>query len=152
MIRHVWSVLCSQSVTDQQTNNISLFNVIEQIEATLAKSIPQGVLPPAPLPLELVSLWERVEADDQTVGTAVVDVLDASGNRIGGREMGIDVTAHRRCRTRLILTGIPITGSGRYTVQVAQRSDDEGQNLVAEIPLDVTLHAPADPIAEEVAS
>lgn len=142
MIKHVWSVLCSQSVTDQQTNNVSLFNVIEQIEVTLAKDVPEGLLPIAQMPLELVSLWERVAGDGATGGAAVVDVMDATGKRIGGREMSFDLNDHRRCRTRLTLNGVPISGSGRYVIRVVHRSAGEADQVVAEIPLDVTVHPP----------
>ena len=41
MIEHAWSVLCTRSVTDRESNNISLFEVIEQI-STVGPAPPPG--------------------------------------------------------------------------------------------------------------
>jgi hypothetical protein len=31
MVEHIWTVLCSHAVVDKDTNNVSLHNVIEQV-------------------------------------------------------------------------------------------------------------------------
>jgi len=139
MIRHIWSVLCSQTVTDAQTNNVSLFNVIEQLAVTI-KDKPARSVPFLPMPLEVMTLWERGEHDQGAMGKATVDVLDATGERLGGSEMVVDVSKAHRCRSRLVLNGIPITTSGRYVLRVALREDDDDHSrVVAEIPLQVTV-------------
>lgn len=139
MISHVWSVLCSQSVTDAQTNNVSLFNVIEQLRVTI-KDIPEGSVLFLRMPLEIMTLWERGEHDQGASGQATVDVMDATGKRLGGSEMVVDVSKAHRCRSRLVLNGIPITTSGRYVLQVALREEgDDHSRVVTEIPLEVTV-------------
>ncbi len=39
MIEHVWSVVCAKTATDRQTNTISLFEVIEQINANFPRRL-----------------------------------------------------------------------------------------------------------------
>jgi hypothetical protein len=139
MIRHVWSVLCSQTVTDAQTNNVSLFNVIEQLAVTI-KDKPEGSVAFLPMPLEVMTLWERGEHEQEAMGKATVDVLDATGERLGGSDMVVDVSKAHRCRSRLLMNGIRITTSGRYVLRVALREDDDDHSrVVAEIPLEVTV-------------
>jgi len=142
MIMHIWSVLCSQSVIDAQSNNISLFNVIEQLTAVLKKTeIPEGTIPLVPISLELVSLWERDELDQgKATGDVTVDVIDPTGKRLGGQNITVDVSAARRCRTKLALGGIPITSSGRYIMRVSVRENANDQpSVVAEVPIEVNV-------------
>ncbi len=60
-IKHIWTILCSNSSIDQNTNNVSLFNVIEQVElqAFDKKKINEKQEKGIPLNCELISLWNR---------------------------------------------------------------------------------------------
>ncbi len=144
MISHVWSVLCSQTVTDAETNNVSLISVLEELTVTI-KDGPGATAPFLRVPMEVVTLWERGDAEQGARGQATVDVLDATGKRLGRSEMPVDVSGARRCRSRLVLKGIPITTPGRYLFRVMLREEgDDHSRVVAEIPLEVAVtHQPA---------
>jgi len=51
MLEHIWSVLCSRSVIDSETNNVSIQDVIEQITIN-AEPAENGFLP---FPMELIT-------------------------------------------------------------------------------------------------
>ena len=36
-IKHLWSLICTSSSVDKTSNNISLFNIIEQLNTTITK-------------------------------------------------------------------------------------------------------------------
>jgi hypothetical protein len=62
----IWAVLCQNAVIDKYTNNISLFNIIEEI--MVSADVPQeesgedfGV--GIPVNMELVTLWTRSNQD-----------------------------------------------------------------------------------------
>lgn len=145
MIRHIWSVLCSQSVRDADSGNVSLFNVLEQLRATLKPGAPEDTAVLMALPLEIVSLWERTdwELDDQgpdAVATAKLTLFDPAGNELGGGVLAIDVNERHRCRTTFRFHGIPLTVSGRYRFQVAvQDGETADARAVAEIPVEVEV-------------
>lgn len=142
MIRHIWSVLCSQSVIDVQSNNTSLFNVIEQLAVVMKKSkAPEEKVPVLPISLDLVTLWERGDLDQGgDKGQATVDIIDPTGKRLGGQDINVDVSVARRCRTKLTFMGLPITTSGRYIVRVSIREGAEVQpRVVTEIPIEVNV-------------
>ena len=66
MIKHVWSVLCKESLINQKNNNVSLLEVIEQIE--IGFSIPTQLKDQAvniPFEFTLVSLFFR-EGDSKS--------------------------------------------------------------------------------------
>ena len=53
MIHHVWTVLCSRALIDRDSNNISIHNVLEQLNIAA---------PPQPdlalnIHFEILSLW-----------------------------------------------------------------------------------------------
>jgi hypothetical protein len=150
MIRHIWSVLCSQSVIDAQSNNVSLFNVIEQLTVVMKKTIiPEGKIPLLPISLELVTLWERGELEQGgSQGHVAVDVLDPTGKRLGGQDINVDVSVARRCRSKLAFGGIPVTTSGRYIMRVSIREDaDDQPRVVAEVPLEVSVAYESDTLS-----
>lgn len=145
MIKHIWSVLCSQSVRDADSQNISLFNVIEQLQVTLMAGAPEDAVHRLPIPLELITLWERGEweVDEHapgTVGQSTVSVLDPTGRSLAQAQMTADLSANRRCRSKLVFGGMPITVSGRYVVQVSLQEEGEGEpSIVAEVPVEVNV-------------
>lgn len=66
-MQHVWSIVCSNSVIDVRTNNISLFNTLERIVFSLKdedierlQSQFDGNLP-VPISAEFVTMWVRSE-------------------------------------------------------------------------------------------
>jgi hypothetical protein len=151
MIKHIWSVLCSQSARDADSQNISLFNVIEQLQVTLVAGAPEDAVHLLPIPLELITLWERGgwEANEHAPGTVVqatVSVLDPTGRSLAQAQMTADLSANRRCRSKLVFGGMPVTVSGRYVVQVSLQEEGEGEpGIVAEVPVEVNIvHQQAD--------
>ena len=55
MIDHIWTVLCSRSVVDERSKNVSIQNAIEQLTAT-GEPVPGQLIP---MQLEVVSLRKR---------------------------------------------------------------------------------------------
>jgi hypothetical protein len=133
---HVWSVLCLKASIDRETNNISLFDVLEQVR----------VLPPLEReaiigPFELVSLWTR-SAGHPERGQARVTLRGPSGSLQFQQTQEIDLREYRRMRARLRVSVIPIEGAGTYhfSVEVPQVSTEDWAEI-AEIPLDVEVLA-----------
>jgi hypothetical protein len=147
MVKHVWSILCAKSSIDRTTNNISLFEVIEQlqIQAPPERLREAGF---AAFPLEFISLWCREVADTPARGTGRVVILDPAGNELNSTTFDLDVTTHQRRRVISKLGGMPVRGNGQYLVRVQQQVDDETWTTVAEVPLDITVSERA-PVARE---
>ncbi|MCA9641948.1 MAG: hypothetical protein H6718_11445 [Polyangiaceae bacterium] len=116
--------ICSGSSLDQGSNNVSLFNLIEQLNVPPASG-PGAVKPPANgmIPVELHAYWvlqpEEIGLSFQT--RFVLQSLDS------GLEIPTDITQHvsqtPRFRTRSLgLPHPPVVGS--YALKVDWRSDD----------------------------
>lgn len=113
--------ISSGSALDQGSNNVSLFNLIEQL------NIPVGARPPpnGVIPVELHAYWMF---EPQEVGRSFQTrhVLVSAGS---GLELPTEVTQHQvkshYFRTRSL--GLPFPAvTGEYTLRVDWRSEDTG--------------------------
>lgn len=138
MIEHIWSILCSRSVIDSETNNVSIQNIIEQI-VIKAEPTENGFLP---IDIELITLWGREETDKAEEGIEKVTFVTPSGKSEVISETNIDLTKAERHRQRLKLQGLPISESGRYYFKVETKNDDGNWIQVSSIPLKIIFQSP----------
>ncbi len=110
--------LCAGSSLDQQSNNVTLFNLVEQV------NIPEGAAPPigTKIPLEIHAY---LRLDPFEVGKEFEMRFCLEGAT--GLETFTDPVKHRgatsRLRTRSL--GIPFPpGTGHYNLRVDFRSDE----------------------------
>jgi hypothetical protein len=74
MIRHAWSLICTKCITDPDTKNVTLAEVVEQL------NIPANVTFPiiAPFQTDLVSTWYRSDPNrgERATGRVIVHTPD----------------------------------------------------------------------------
>jgi hypothetical protein len=145
MITHIWTVLCSQSIVNENTKNISLIEVLEQLNIV-------GLAPPAeqentiPITFDVVSLWSR-EADNQpSRRPARVHFLSPSSALIREFEYEVDLSVYQRIRTVGRINGLPFREAGQYHFIIQLRGEREAEwQEVARIPLQIGIEQPKDP-------
>src|SRR6266542_2525413 len=139
MIEHIWSVLCSRSIIDSETNSISLLDILEQLQIASAP-IPDGGVINVTFNFELVSLWNRGRDNEPSRGRGRILVQNPSHTIIGQSEFEIDLSSHQGMRTRTKSPGLPVQQAGRhfFVIQFQGHSETEWRE-VAHIPLDILL-------------
>ncbi len=143
MIHHVWTVLCSRSVIDSERNNISLLDVIEQINVVGPAPPPGNVL----LQSELVSLWARSDPKTPANSEGRIRLIGPDGKQLTQSLFPVNLTAFERLRTRATISVIPILSSGRYWIAVDLRENGEDAwKEVARVPVNVFYEVQA-PVA-----
>jgi hypothetical protein len=91
MIDHVWTVVCSRSATDRESNNLSLFDVLEQIN--LLGPLPDpGARVALPLQYEVISLWTRANPDDAEESTSRIRLMSPNGTEAFRRDFAVSLT------------------------------------------------------------
>jgi hypothetical protein len=133
MLEHIWSVLCSRSVIDSETNNVSIQDVIEQITIN-AEPAENCFLP---FPLELITLWGRKETNEATKGTERVTFITPSGKIQVVSEAEINLTKVERHRQRVRFPGLPVSEAGKYYFKVEIKNGNNDWQQVSAIPLTV---------------
>lgn len=130
MIEHVWSVTCSRAIIDQETNNISLLDIVEQIG-----TIGPGGEGAVPVAIEVVTLWSRGVLDQPERGRARIGLLDPNNAVIGNtHEYEVDLTNYVRTRNRFRMALFPVRGAGKYSFVVEFERDGNWVE-VARVPV-----------------
>jgi len=140
MIDHVWTVFCSRSVVDRETNNVSLHDVIEQFTIGDEPS-PDGIIPGR---ADLMTLWARADLTVPAMGRGRFDYLSPSGRVLSSQEYEIDLSEYRRYRAVTRFHAISVPEAGRYAFRIALWDDDAAAwQTVAEVPVEVTFEPAA---------
>jgi len=140
-IKHIWTVLCSNSSIDQSTNNVSLFNVIEQITLGLKPNVKinyeeeKGI----PINMELVTLWQRL--GDLTSFEQSVEIVDPKGKVLAQNQISFEFPNKvSRSRVGFKLIGLKVTGAGEYVFRVSVKEKGKARfEQVQETPLDIRM-------------
>jgi len=136
MTRHVWTVACMHAVIDQESNLVSLLDVIEQINIP-GKPAPDKTVG---LTLDLTTLWVRENPETPEKGRARITLVSPSGAELKSIIMDVDLSAHERLRSRGRFVGIPAPEDGRYTFRVDSAPENSEEWIqVALIPLQIAL-------------
>jgi hypothetical protein len=138
MIRHIWSVYCSKGSVDQQTNAVSLFEVIEEFQL----QVPPGTSFPLAVPNQslMVTYWAREDSSEGLWGQQRLRFLAPDGGELGQFAAKINLDAASRSRNFARFEAIRFGGPGRHEWEVAWRvSDSDDWKVVARIPVDVIV-------------
>ncbi len=134
MIDHIWTVLCRNTVTDRESNNISIQGVLEQINITGPKG--EGIVP---IEAELVTLWSRSKLDQPERTRSRFRLVDPDGKQVGKDVVyDVDLTTHARSRNKIKMSGFPVKAPGKYEFCVDTERDRQWIQ-VARVPLEVRI-------------
>jgi hypothetical protein len=143
IIKHVWSILCKESVINQDDNVMSLLGVLEAINSQLTpinptKEKPEKII--IPFNFELTSYWIKEDEGEAKLDIKV-EIIDPQGKQLGEIVNNNVIPQNNpRFRTRLKIQGLPVTSNGRYYFVVSSKDNSSSKySKHAEIPLDVTL-------------
>lgn len=150
-IEHLWSVLSASSSVDQQTNSLSIFNVVEEITITSIPQIAENRSPKdgspqkfsIPLNLTITSLWQR--NDDVNEGDMSVDArirfTDPKGEMVNQNPLPLSFKkGFKRLRAITMINAITFTTPGEYRF-VIEASTNKGFEEVCSIPLQIKIQA-----------
>jgi len=78
MITCRWSIACEHAVVDRYTNNVSLLHIIDQITVR----VPPEPASPIPISLDVMTLWERGDAESPESGESRTVIVTPQGEEV----------------------------------------------------------------------
>jgi hypothetical protein len=152
MAKHVWTVLCAQSLTDLESNQISLINVIEQL--TISDAPPRKKtkdLPVVQLEAQLVSMWTRIDPEvpePETISVRIKYVTESGIETICGTN-SFDLSKNARMRHVIRFNSVPVSGPGLHTFVVQSQTTGANNKKVkwvthVRVPLAVVFSEPGN--------
>ena len=157
MAKHGWSILCSRSIVDSATNQVSLIDAVDQFEINTPEidemlqealsSGNQGLLIPAQL--TLATWWYRAEKETPERASARLRMLNPGDQVVVEQPFAVPLETSSVHRTFFAVPALKFSGYGRYQFLIEQQLDTESGWLeVARLPLDVRKNVNADGAAE----
>ena len=146
----VWTVLAAGTSQDAESNNISLFNVLEEAQLVVAEDAgprDQADEPAVPFLSELVTLWRRSDFEVPEVGQSRVR-FECHGPAGAKRDVptpnvvAVDLTEFLRVRHRGKLLAVPLAtfaAGVHYTWIIVERLDGDDWTPVSRTPLRLVL-------------
>jgi hypothetical protein len=137
VIRHVWTVLCSKASVDSQSNNISLFEVIESVQYKTQNpfTFPTEV----PFMGTLVTLWARQRADQPVNGEMRVRLFGPDANELLAFNSAINLSSASRMRNLSSIQGLRIGGNGIHEWEISWRMEGDDWQIAAHLPLEISI-------------
>ena len=140
MIQHIWTVICRAYIVDQQTNNISLIDVMEETALSPHAVDPQTNLPRLPAVFNVVSLWGRETSAQAEAGQTRLRFFSPGGISLMEHPAEVNLQEFRRMRLLSQFMGLPLAGAGTYQFRVERRADANAEwEEVARVPLDIAV-------------
>lgn len=131
MIEHLWSVLCSKSIVDNDTNNISLFELIEDltIENFSGARLTQ-------VEYEITSCWFRESLEKEEDNEYRINLITPSGKDKGGPEIKLHFKKGiNRIRSRSLFHAFPVEEMGIHRFKISLKDQKGKYKEVASIPI-----------------
>jgi hypothetical protein len=143
-LKVIWAILCQNSAVDRDTNNLSLFNVVEELTVPArppagspGQQLPAGALQ-QPL-FQLVVLWTRSDPDVPEQGRGRIQVLLPDGSLAMRQEFEVVLTQYLRVRFRSNIPELPVGGEGVYRFLIDGKAADSEWSQLFELPLSVVF-------------
>lgn len=154
-MKHVWSLLAQHVITSQETQNLSLIDIVDRIGFLPAPGHerPKGISSIS-IQLYLVSLWIRSKPEEAEEGRGRIIVKDPRGRQIIKKEImefKIDLTKTQYFRMTGIFKSLPFTVNGMYRVVVQLQVGNKWKE-VAFVPLQLVEEAPPPSDTHSVSS
>ena len=140
----LWAIVCEGSSVDRESNNISLFNVLEQVQfLEPPEADSSGDLRPAiAMHFRLVILFSRTDpgAAEKRASRIVLHFpTDAEPAVFPQSEIDLEVALRNRLVSRFPL--LPINGQGTYRFVIEGLADSLEWQRLFEIPLEVSFQS-----------
>lgn len=138
MIKHIWSILCEDSSVDQETNKLSIRNVLEAIEIRVQGTLPEKMA--IPIPFEIVSFFTRANSNTEEEIQLKVRLVNSEMDQLGP-DLPVIIkfpVKSNRLRSRFKIQGLPIKGEGKYAFIISFKTSKEKEfKTVVELPLEI---------------
>ncbi len=138
-LQAIWGVVCATSSVDSQSNNISLYNILERITLTKGENTPEVGVNPASLQYEYVVLLQRSgSATKKETYPLSIRLVDPEGKILNESPIpAVFNSGNKRLRIRFQNNAIPITVAGEYNFEVLQEG---GEEPLLKSPLEVLIN------------
>lgn len=144
MAEHVWSILCSSSIIDRETQAVSLLNIVEIFTITEPAAILNQALETKAafqVQMELWSQWFRSDYATPETVTVRCSLVAPGEERLPPQSFLVSLEEAPTAHTKLRISLFPFRGAGVYSWVIEKRvGDPDNWEVVARIPIELNVN------------
>lgn len=132
-IKHLWTVMCRNSVVDSVSNNLSINNVLEQLKITAKSPSGENIIPQkgivVPMDFQIVCFLKRIAGINDTFSLdGEIEIIDPKGETLSKHPFPIIMERGKeRVRAIMGFPGLKVTVPGEYVFKLRIREDKENE-------------------------
>ncbi len=142
MAEHIWSVVSQKAIIDRDSNNISLFDVVERVSFHGPKEPGKDDKVFVPFNHVLTSYWMR--SNGEKPEKINCKVTWGKVEELFSQILEVDLTKFKKTRIKFEPGGFRFAGSGLYFYRVfvqEKKGGKESWKRVASIPIEISFSA-----------
>lgn len=138
-MKNVWSVVCKNSIIDNESNSLSLLETLDEITVNYKDEIDHKALKMLPISFHVVTLWFDENDKKDRKFSLSVEIVDPKGEVLNAFEQDCVIPKGRsRLRATSKINGFGFTDEGKYLITVKFKEGKE-YIQVAETPVNIHL-------------
>lgn len=139
-MKNIWSVICKNSIIDQDTNSLSLLESLDEIIISYKDPIDVNILKVAQIPFHIVSFWFDENIKKDRAFTLLIEIIDPSGKKLKDFKQDCVLPANRK-RLRVVtkINGFGFTSEGIYKISVKYKENKGQYKTVSVMPVEVNF-------------
>ncbi len=134
-------MLCEGSSIDQKKNNLTLFNIIEQLNINIGQKL-DGEEIIVPVNMEIVTLWSVENTEKSSNADIEIELIDPRKKVLSTMKYKLEIPEKiRRGRSIGSIRNLKVTESGDYIFRIKIRSTRQMSFIEAgEVSLEIYLN------------
>ena len=143
-MKAIWAILCKNVIVDQQSNNVSLIEVIDEFTIPVPPPVNLPEIDGEPgilLDVSLVVLWARSHRDTPEKAQSRTSIVTPDGTEARSLENEVDLTEAIRARAigRIVGFPHPLNHGGEYLFRIELKVPGSDWKEELELPLWVNV-------------
>jgi hypothetical protein len=141
-VTHLWSILCAGSSLDKESNNLTLYNVIEQLTISRPKTVAENTPIQLPLYMELITTWKKIFPEDFVESEIKIDIVAPNGKILSEINYNFEIPKDKQRHRQITkMSGFAVTDAGEYLFRIHARETKKDNFVsVGEVPLLVVVN------------
>lgn len=153
MAKHIWTIICKRAITDRDSGNLSIIEIIDtmtiqgessELPVTTAPVVARytGKFIVFPADIALISRWRRTDPETAEVQMLRLRLLDPAGRALAGSfPLSVDLTKEFQTQIVARLPQLLVSpGGGIHTLQLqAPRGEGENQGWRTAVKVPLTI-------------
>ncbi|MDQ5971423.1 MAG: hypothetical protein QG566_369 [Patescibacteria group bacterium] len=141
-LEHLMTTVCNSTAVDIDSNNLSIFNIIEEININNENPVDLTQKKFIQVPFELISVWRRLDTSIEISADLKIIFSDPDKEVMQEIPYKLEIkNPHQRMRIRIKGNGLNVTKQGEYYFSILLKNGNSFEEII-KVPVSVKISSP----------